>query len=112
MVFVYAYGLDFGGHYTLHALLFCALGILLSFCNAGYVVPDCKLTRYLGKISLPIYVFHGLLRWFLPDVLAELPTTHEGIAAVIGCIILISVALMYITDGVCVLLKKVVAKAG
>ena len=57
IVIVFAYGSIFGETFkpgfNLHALLFCSLGVLLSFSNAGYCIPDSKITRYLGKRPRP-----------------------------------------------------------
>ena len=49
-------------NYTLHAYLFCVLGIIASFLDAGFRIKDSAVTRYLGRISVPIYIFHGVLR--------------------------------------------------
>ncbi len=46
----------FDRSFDFHALLFCAIGIILSFASCGYTIPATKITGYLGKSSLPIFI--------------------------------------------------------
>ena len=87
---------------NLHAFLFLIIGVLLSFSEAGYTVPGGKLTQYLGKISLPIYIFHGLMREAAGDLLAGWVPTAGMVLVMSGCSLLLCVLLMYATD----LMKK------
>lgn len=102
-------GEDFNADFNIHALLFCALGILLSFSNIGYCVPDSKVTRYLGKISLPLFVYHGLIRSVVKDSLQPPISAGLYVALVIMSIV-VSIALMYITDFAVSALKKAFAR--
>ena len=101
LVIAFAYGNVFGMSFkpgfNLHALLFCSLGILLSFSNAGFCIPDNAITRLLGKLSLPIYIFHGNIT----SVLAGMFKSSASIRVFIACVIATligSIALMYLTD--------------
>ena len=101
VVIAFAWGSIFGGKFeesfSLHALLFCSLGILLSFSNVGYCVADCKITRYLGKISLPIFIYHGFIRWTVWDYIGH-SISAKLFAFLIVMSIIVSVLLMYLTD--------------
>ena len=93
-----AFGLKFAKSFDLHALLFVGIGILLSFSSLGWTVPDCKLTQYLGRISVPIYVFHKLLRvtWMEAMGVDAVSAKYNWMMVVV-CMAA-SVALMYVTD--------------
>lgn len=113
VVMVFAYGTFFGRPleraFDLHALLFCSLGILLSFSNSGYNIPDCRITRYLGKVSLPIFIYHGFIRWTIWEFIGHGIST-ELFAFLIAASIIASVLLMYVTDYISVWLKKLSLK--
>ena len=102
------FGMELGREFQIHCLILLGAGIVLSFCNTGYCIPDCKLTRYLGKISLPIFVFHRPVKNILAKLLklGSLSTT-ESLLMVAACVV-ISVLLMYLTDFLAGLLKKAV----
>ena len=112
VVIAFSYGNVFGRTFrpgfNLHALLFCSAGILLSFSNIGYCIPDCKTTRYLGKISLPIFIYHGFIRWTVLALVDSAST--EVFASLIIMSIVVSVGLMYMTDYVMLVLKKFIKK--
>ena len=113
VVILFAYGKLFGEEFKpsfgLHALLFCSIGILLSFSNAGYCIPDGKITRYLGKISLPIFIYHGFIRWTVWDYIGH-SISAKLFAALIFLSVIASVALMYLTDFISPKLKRLYAK--
>ena len=99
-------GLMFKRSYSLHALLFCGLGIMLSYSGLGWTIPDCKLTRYLGKITLPIFIFHKTLRAAWLEVIgAEKVTTEYSWIMVVVCVAA-CIVLMYVTDFVALGIKK------
>jgi peptidoglycan/LPS O-acetylase OafA/YrhL len=92
------FGLKFAKSFDLHALMLCGVGILLSFSGLGWSIPDCKLTRYLAKISVPIYIFHKLLRvTWLEAMGVDEVSAKTNWMMVIVCMAA-SVALMYVTD--------------
>lgn len=93
-----AYGFFFDPKYVLHALLFCAIGIALSFSNVGYTIPDSKATRYLGKISLVIYIFHGFIRLVCKDLTGKAAVSAAEGLALAALSVVLSVLLMYVTD--------------
>ena len=113
VVVVFAYGSVLGepfqAGFNLHALLFCSLGILLSFSNVGYCIPDSKATRYLGKISLPIFIYHGFIRWTLWDYIGH-SISMKLFSIIIIISIVASIALMYLTDFLASKFKKIVEK--
>ncbi len=95
---LYACGFAFGNKFSLHALLFLSLGVMLSFSNVGYCIKDCAFSRYLGKLSLPIFIFHGFIRWTFADIFpAEEVTLKMFVLMIVGTVI-ICVLLMYIVD--------------
>ena len=84
-------------NYTLHAYLFCVLGIIASFLDAGFRIKDSAVTRYLGRISVPIYIFHGVLRWSFKDLLGNTISSPVFFCLILVCIVL-SIAFMYFSD--------------
>ena len=105
-VLLYAYGISFGAGFSLHALLLCSIGIALSFSCVGYTLPDCRLTRYLGRISLPIFVFHGFIRWTLKDITGKNAVSLNQSLSLICVAFVLSILLMHITDFFTTRLKK------
>lgn len=94
----YVFGHKFASGFDLHALFFIGIGILLSYSELGWCIPDSKVARYLGKISVPIYIFHNLLKSIWMGILGveELSPVYNWLMVVV-CVIT-SVVLMYITD--------------
>ena len=90
---------------SVHALLFCALGVFLSFSKAGYCIPDSRLTRYLGKLSLPIFIYHGLIRWAALDVLSP-PISLKLYVALVVMSVVISVGLMYMMNVLAAMVRR------
>ena len=104
------FGLKFDNGFDLHALLFLGIGIMLSFSGLGWIIPDCKLTRYLGKISLPIFIYHKLLRaTWLEGMGVEKVSVKYAWFMLAVCVIA-SVALMYFTDFLSWIIQKLRAK--
>ena len=99
-------GLKFERSYSLHALLFCGIGIMLSYSGLGWTIPDCRLTRYLGRISLPIFIFHKTLRaaW-LEAIGTEKVTMEYNWIMVIVCVAA-CIVLMYVTDFLALSIQK------
>lgn len=100
------FGLTFSQNFSLHALLFVAIGILLSYSGLGWTIPDSKFTRYVGKITLPIYLYHKLLRMTWLEILGveEVSAKYNWMMVVVcvaACIVL-----MYVTDFVALGIKK------
>ena len=90
-------GKPFERSFNLHALLWCALGILLSFSDVGYSIPDSRVTRYLGKLSLPLFLFHGFIRWTVWEYIGH-PISVKLFAGLVVMTVAVSIALMYLTD--------------
>lgn len=108
VVFISAYKtMPNGKIFSVHALLFCAIGILFSFSNAGFGIPDCRLTRFLGKLSLPIYIYHGFIRLTCKELIpTEEVTPLVFILMLVGAVVF-SIMFMYITDLVLKLLSLI-----
>ena len=92
------FGLKFAESFDLHALLFLGIGILLTFSDLGWTISDCKFTRYLGRISVPIYIFHKLLRATWLEALGVNVVTMEYAWIMVGVCVVASIVLMYLTD--------------
>ena len=97
VVLLFAAGLE-REDFDLYALLFCAVGVVLSFTNAGYTIPDNRVTRNLGQISLPIFIFHGFIRWTIYGRVGSRPVSLAFVFAMIVITLLLSLALMLLTD--------------
>jgi peptidoglycan/LPS O-acetylase OafA/YrhL len=91
-------GHKFSEGFDLHALFFLGIGILLTFSDLGWTIPDCKLTRYLGKISVPIYIFHKMLRATWMDFLGVSKVSQEYAWIMLSVCVVASIVLMYLTD--------------
>jgi len=87
-----------GKIFSVHALLFCAIGILFSFLNAGFCIPDCRFTRFLGKLSLPIYIYHGFIRLTCKDLIPTEEVTPTVFILMLVIAVIGSILFMYITD--------------
>ena len=114
VVVVFAYGSVFGktikSSFNLHALLFCSIGLLFSLSNIGYSIRDSKITRYLGKLSLPIFIFHGVIRWAYWDITGKIEISVLMYVTLVIMTIIASVAMMYLTDFVVARLKPLAKK--
>lgn len=98
IVICYAIGLNYGKYSTIHVLLWCAFGLLLIVSDVGYSIPGCKITDWLGKVSMPIFMFHGVIRLACKDIIPESRiTTGVFIILVIGSIVL-SILLYYFVN--------------
>ena len=108
LVFLYAFSTQFKVDYSIHALLFCCLGVVLSLSDISYNIPATKVSGYLGKCALPIFLFHGFVKYILENnieagQLKMTPTLFvvASVATVIG-----SVILMHGTDYVVKLIRS------
>lgn len=97
MIVVFAFGL-LEKDYSLHALLFCAIGVLLSLSEIGYTIPDGYITRFLGRISLPIFIFHGIMRKMFEEMYQNKHLSNFKIVLLAGGSIVVSIILMFIID--------------
>ena len=106
LVVLYGFGVEFGGDWSIHAFLYLMIAVTLSFLGAGYTIPGNALTNYLGKISLPIFLFHGFLRHICRTItgVIQLPAA-TGFALIAGSVV-VSVVFMYITDGIYYVIKS------
>lgn len=93
--------------FSIHALLYCCVGIVLSLSDITYNIPSTKMSRYLNRCSLPIYLFHGFVTYILEKriesgCLTMTPVLFVvvSVASVIG-----SVILMHGTDYVVKLIR-------
>lgn len=91
-------GLKFDRSFSMHALFFCGIGIMLSFSDLGWTIPDCKFTRYLGKISVPIYFFHKLLRGTWLNILGTEEVSKKYTWFMVVMCVFGSIVLMYVIE--------------
>lgn len=82
----------------LHAMLFCTAGILLSFSNAGYSIPASKATDLLGKLSLPIFIYHGLFRWTAKGLVGDAPVSKLFFFTMLVLCFVACIGMMVLTD--------------
>lgn len=110
VVGLYALGVEFGGNFSLHALFFIAFGVMLSFSSIGYCIKDSKITRFMGKISLPIFIFHGFIRWTFGDVYHESEVTLKMFVLMIIGTTFVCILLMYLVDFLTIGVKNIFKK--
>jgi len=82
----------------IHVLLLLAVGLTLSFSGSGFTIPENRLTRYLGRISLPIYLFHSLFYYAFYTVLMPFSVTPVRLLILSAAGIVLSVGLMHLVD--------------
>lgn len=95
----------------LHALLLLALAVLLNFSDTGFAIPESRFTRYLGKASLCVYLFHGIFRYPLYNVLGYYALTPKRLLGLSAMSVLISIVLMHFVDWYMGLVRKAWKKA-
>lgn len=98
VVFFYAFG-HTDRSFDIHALLWCGVAVMLSFCESTFRIGENRLTRYLGKISLPIYIFHTVIMRCAQQVLGE-KISLKMLLFLIVISVLSPVVLMHIIDAV------------
>ena len=96
--FLYAQGSHFKKDFSLYALLFVSIGVMLSFLNAGYTIPESRLTRFLGKISLPIYLYHGMFKNYFGHLLDPKVVSLSVLCALTIGIILIAIIFYFFVN--------------
>lgn len=82
----------------IHVLLLLAVGLVLTLSGGGYAVPECRATRYLGRISLPVYIFHNYFSYIVYNVLMPFSITPVRCLIISLCAIIGSVIVMYPVD--------------
>ena len=110
VVFSFAIGLWSTGAFNLHAYLFCAIGIVISFSGITYCIPESKLSNYLGKISLPIYIFHSIVKYYIVEFIKPESVSLKVFILMAVFSIIISVILMYIVDLIKIVVKIIYKK--
>ena len=104
--FLYGKGCNLGKYFSIHALLIVSLGIALSFMNVGYTIKESKLTRWLGKVSLPIYMFHGIFKTASPTLFPLKVGQESTLLLLAGVTVIICIVLYKLTNLLFVLLGK------
>ena len=88
----------------LYITLVLTLGISLAFSNIGFCFQQNRVTDYLAKISLPIYIFHytviRIITYYYPTKKVDMKT----FVLLFILTITSSILMMYITD----ITKKVI----
>ena len=104
VVLVFAYS-AWEGKYDLYAFIFCAAGVTLSFSGVGWSMPDYPVTRWLGKVSLPVFLIHSAVKGISVDLFGNEVDSWMWIATLAASYV-IAVAVMYISDGIQAFMKK------
>lgn len=107
IVFIFSFSPQIKRDYSIHALLYCCIGVVLSLSDISYNIPATKMTSYLGKCALPIYMFHGFVRYIIQRKSTEgqLTLTPAFFIASAVTTIVASIVLMHLTDLVVRLIK-------
>lgn len=84
--------------FDIHALLWCLIGVTLSFSNTTYSLKENKITKYLGKISLPIYIFHTVFLRAYEKILGNIHPDFIFYIGLVASAIAFSILFMYFTD--------------
>lgn len=84
--------------FDVHALLWCTIGVALSFSDITYSLKESKITKYLGKISLPIYIFHTVFLRAYEKILGNIHLDFVFYIVLISSAIALSILFMYFTD--------------
>ena len=101
----------FDWKFNLHAFLFCGIGVALTFSTVSFSIKSSKLTRYLGRISLPIFMFHGFIRNSLDILLRGHSISITQYVIMILLSTVMCVLLMYFTDFVVSIFQTIQSKA-
>lgn len=104
VVLVFAYS-AWEGKYDLYAFIFCAVGVTLSFSGVGWSLSDYPVTRWLGKVSLPVFLIHSAVKGISVDLFGNEVDSWMWIATLAASYV-IAVAVMYISDGIRAFMKK------
>ena len=100
IVFIFSFSPQIKRDYSIHALLYCCVGVVLSLSNLSYNIPATKMSSYLGKCALPIYMFHGFVRYIIQkrntDGLLNLTPTVFLVSVLLT--IIASILLMHLID--------------
>lgn len=79
------------------ATTFCFMGIILSLSQKTFTIPGNRLTTFLGKISLAIYLTHNTVRAITIEVLGD--QVDKWIIILIICICpIVAYVVMAVTD--------------
>ena len=84
-----------GRWFSVYALMYLFIAITLSFSDVCYRVPSNTITKWLGRVSLPLYVFHGLFRTGLQVMFGRDADKPLIYISIILCYI-ISIIMMYL----------------
>lgn len=99
-----------GSSENLHVLLWIGIGIALSYSELGYSIPDSKLTRYFAKLALPIFIFHGFMRYAVRDIIGSGPVSGKMFWGLVFGSLILSILLMYLTDFINTYLKRLMKR--
>lgn len=104
VVLIFAYS-AWEGKYDLFAFIFCAAGVTLSFSGVGWSLPDYPVTRWLGKVSLPVFLIHSVVKSLSVHLFGN-EVENWLILVTLIVAYTVAVAIMYISDGIRAFMKK------
>ena len=83
---------------SINAFFYIMMGLALSFSGLGYSIPDSKFTQLLGKLSLPIYIYHGVHRNMAVCMFTDAEISDGLFWGMCAVSIAASICLMYLTE--------------
>lgn len=104
VVLVFAYS-AWEGKYDLFAFIFCAAGVTLSFSGVGWSLPDYPVTRWLGKVSLPVFLVHGVVKGVSIGLFGVEGNSSLWIGTIAASYAM-AVVVMCVSDGIQAFMKK------
>lgn len=93
VVYIVAYPFD-----NINAFFYMMIGLALSFSGLGYSIPASKFTELLGKLSLPIYIYHGVHRNMAVCMFTDAEISDGLFWGMCAVSIAASICLMYLTE--------------
>lgn len=82
----------------LYAAIFVAIAVTLSFTQIGFFVQGNRLTNYLGKISLTIYIFHYVILRCLEGLIPVADVSKPEFVVMYVLTVIACIALQHIID--------------
>ena len=104
IVMLYMYG-SYHENISIIAFVFCMLGVILSFSKNTYHIQSNSCIEYLGKLSLPLYLSHIIVRDVCREIFCENIEKWKIGVAICMCPLVASL-IMRITDCGVEYLKK------
>lgn len=109
VVFLYSLGVS-KKTYDLECLVLSAVFISISFSEAGYRIQGNRLTDLLGKLSLPLFIFHKVILNTLMSIKPCKPLPNTKYLILIVLTLVTCIIMKYVTDFICNCLGRLSSK--